>query len=173
MTGEQIVRAISDNKLKSGTTVLCTTDYVSNGYEYKSGHSYLVNSEYLDGMIMLSTTDITPSAENKLENVRIGVTVQTTDWAENATISPYKYSAEVTLNGMTIDASMDAIFELINNDPIDFATYGYALASVTFGGGFEVYPGGKYVFYAVEKPEDSVGFNILITAKEISVVTGA
>ena len=69
MTGEQIVRAISDNKLKSGTTVLCTTDYVSNGYEYKSGHSYLVNSEYLDGMIMLSTTDITPSAENKLENV--------------------------------------------------------------------------------------------------------
>ena len=59
MTGSNLHLGISNSKLKSGTVVICTSDYENNGTTYDKGHQYLVTSEFVDGELILGTEDIT------------------------------------------------------------------------------------------------------------------
>lgn len=54
------------------------------------------------------------------------LTIATADWAALTSSDPYDYSATVSVTA-TIGA--DSIIELINDAPVDFATYGFAIAS--------------------------------------------
>lgn len=59
MTGENLHLGIANSKLKSGTVVICTSDYENNGTTYHKGHQYLVTSEFVEGELILGTEDIT------------------------------------------------------------------------------------------------------------------
>lgn len=59
MTGANLHLGISNSKLKSGTIVICTSNYENNGTTYNKGHQYLVTSEFVDGELILGTEDIT------------------------------------------------------------------------------------------------------------------
>lgn len=60
MTGNSLHMNIIENKLKVGTTVLCSTDYENNGTQFKAGHTYKITGEFMDGELVLNYTDITP-----------------------------------------------------------------------------------------------------------------
>ena len=59
MTGANLHLGIANSKLKSGTVVICTSDYENNGTTYSKGHQYLVTSDFVAGELILGTEDIT------------------------------------------------------------------------------------------------------------------
>jgi hypothetical protein len=59
MTGANLHLGISNSKLKSGTIVICTSNYENNGTTYSKGHQYLITSEFVSGELILSSEDIT------------------------------------------------------------------------------------------------------------------
>ena len=69
-------------------------------------------------------------------------------WVEDNTISPFKHKAEVIAEPFRDDA---VVIELINDNALLFAKYGFALASC--GGGIAT-------FYAVKKPEEEITFKV-------------
>lgn len=58
MTGSDLAMAISDATLKTGTTVIVTSDYTDNGYNYIAGHTYLIQGEWIDNELILSTLEL-------------------------------------------------------------------------------------------------------------------
>ena len=55
-------------------------------------------------------------------------TIATTDWAALASSDPYDYQTTVTATA-TINANTGVV-ELLNDSPVDFATYGFAIGAV-------------------------------------------
>lgn len=58
MSGADLAMAISDASLKSGTTVIVTSNYTDNGYNYLAGHTYLIKGEWIDNELVLSTLEL-------------------------------------------------------------------------------------------------------------------
>ena len=78
------------------------------------------------------------------------LTIATTDWAALASSDPYTYSATVTATA-TIGAN--SIVELINDAPVDFATYGFAIGAVS---------GQSVTIYSIGQPDASVSLKLNI-----------
>lgn len=77
-------------------------------------------------------------------------TITAATWAELADASPYKFSASVTAETAISPAAQ---VELINNQAVLFANYGFAIAAVS---------GQNIVFYALKTPEDAVTLTVEI-----------
>jgi hypothetical protein len=63
MSGELLHTNIVNSRLKTGTTVMCLSDYENNGTKYIAGHTYLVENDSDTEDIILIATDITPSTD--------------------------------------------------------------------------------------------------------------
>ena len=70
-------------------------------------------------------------------------TIATSDWSSLSSSSPYTYQATVTAT-YTIGAS--TIAELLNDQPVEFANYGFAIGSIS---------GQSVTIYAIDTPSTS------------------
>lgn len=108
--------------------------------------------------VSAGTTEITPDLIEAGETVAVttdeGQTVSlnilASDWAEDADIKPFKVSATV---GAGYNITSASIVELINDQAILFATYGFAIASVDTAAD-------TITFYALSVPEEDVSLTI-------------
>ena len=75
-------------------------------------------------------------------------TIATSDWSALSASSPYTYQATVTATH-TIGAS--TIAELINDAPVTFATYGFAIGDIS---------GQSVTIYSIGQPSDSVTLKV-------------
>lgn len=88
----------------------------------------------------INTKQDKPSYETK--------TIQTTDWTALSSSTPYTYSATVST---TATISTNTLIELINDNPVLFATYGFAIASVS---------GQDITIYSIGLPATDVSLKI-------------
>lgn len=79
------------------------------------------------------------------------LTIESTSWSELSDSSPYTYSATVTA---TTTIGTDSIVELINNQPVLFATYGFAIGSIS---------GQVATIYSIGQPSTSVTLTVGVT----------
>lgn len=79
------------------------------------------------------------------------LTIESTSWSELSDSSPYTYSATVTA-ATTIGT--DSIVELINNQAVLFATYGFAIGSIS---------GQNITIYSIGQPSESVTLTLEVT----------
>ena len=79
------------------------------------------------------------------------LTIESTSWSELSDSSPYTYSATVTA---TTTIGTDSIVELINNQAILFATYGFAIGSIS---------GQNITIYSIGQPSTSVTLTVEVT----------
>ena len=70
-------------------------------------------------------------------------TVTISSWSTDDNIGPYKFTGKGTIQTILKDSS---IVELINDNPIVFAKYGFAIGSIT---------GQEITFYAIEQPNSA------------------
>lgn len=88
--------------------------------------------------------------ENELQGVKsfystmFGVEITSESWSVLNDSAPYTYSATVTLTKLTSDSTS---IELINNNPVLFATHGFAIASVS---------GSTVIIYSIDRPSADV-----------------
>lgn len=78
-------------------------------------------------------------------------TIESTSWSELSDSSPYTYSATVTA---TTTIGTDSIVELINNQAVLFATYGFAIGSIS---------GQNITIYSIGQPSTSVTLTVGVT----------
>lgn len=78
-------------------------------------------------------------------------TIESTSWSELSDSSPYTYSATVTA---TTTVGTDSIVELINNQAVLFATYGFAIGSIS---------GQNITIYSIGQPSTSVTLTVGVT----------
>lgn len=78
-------------------------------------------------------------------------TIQTTSWNTLSSQLPYQYSTNITLT-TTLDTN--SIVELINNQPVLFATYGFAIGSIS---------GQDITIYSIGQPSESVTLTLGVT----------
>ena len=76
------------------------------------------------------------------------LTIESTSWSALSDNSPYTYSATITLT-TTLDTN--SIVELINNQPVLFATYGFAIGSIS---------GQVATIYSIGQPSENVTLTI-------------
>lgn len=112
------------------------------------------------------------SINKKIESAFVSFTIETTDWAELADKEPYKFSATIDCSSQ-ITTTGEAVYELINDNVVSFANYGFALNEVSFGGAGVVYHKPKFTFYAIEKPTAQVTLKVLITANTILLLSSS
>lgn len=79
------------------------------------------------------------------------LTIESTSWSELSNSSPYTYSATITA---TTTIGTDSIVELINNQPVLFATYGFAIGSIS---------GQVATIYSIGQPSESVTLTLEVT----------
>ena len=130
------------NTLNIGKVYTCISDSTSG--TYKAGHLYLIggsNGAY-------TTQDITPTSTTTYEEV----TIQSTSWLALSDSSPYTYQATVTLTTTLTD---DSVVELLNNQAVLFATYGFAIASIS---------GQVATIYSIGQPTENVNLTMGVTA---------
>lgn len=75
-------------------------------------------------------------------------TIESAPWSALSDSSPYTYSATITLT-TTLDTN--SIVELINNQPVLFATYGFAIGSIS---------GQVATIYSIGQPSENVTLTI-------------
>lgn len=78
-------------------------------------------------------------------------TIQTTSWNTLSSQLPYQYSTNITLT-TTLDTN--SIVELINNQPVLFATYGFAIGNIS---------GQVATIYSIGQPSESVTLTLGVT----------
>ena len=105
----------------------------------------------------------------KLENAFITFSIDTSNWQELSGVDPYKYKATIDCD-YQITTTGETIYELINDNVVNFASYGFALNEVSFGEVGVVYGKPKFTFYAIEKPTESVNLRVLITANSVELI---
>lgn len=115
-------------------------------------------------------TQLNNLINQKLENNSVLFTIATDKWQDLADKSPYQYSATIDCS-RSITTTGEPIYELINDNAVNFATYGFALNNVDFGSGDVIYVTPKFTFYAIEKPTESVNLRVLITATSVELIT--
>lgn len=118
-------------------------------------------------------TQISRAVAYKLESQTMSVVVFADQW-EQEDNDPYAYIARVQLEtGGVSSISGDAIYELINNNPINFGKYGFALNDVersfNQGSAGEIEETFMFDFLAVEKPTQEVLFQIVITGTQVDI----
>lgn len=79
------------------------------------------------------------------------LTIESTSWSELSDSSPYTYNATVTA---TTTIGTDSIVELINNQAVLFATYGFAIGSIS---------GQNITIYSIGQPSTSVTLTVGVT----------
>lgn len=142
--------------LKNGNSVdINITDIISG----------LATEEYVDGAI----NELSTIVENKIENNSVVFTINSEDWQDLADKEPYKFSATIDCD-YSIKTTGEPVYELINNNPVNFANYGFVLNEVSFGTPEAIYLTPKFTFYAMEKPTESVNLRVLITAKSVELI---
>lgn len=75
-------------------------------------------------------------------------TIATSDWSALSSSSPYTYQATVTA---TYTIGNSTIAELLNDSPVDFATYGFAIGSISSQ---------SVTIYSIGQPSASVSLKI-------------
>lgn len=78
-------------------------------------------------------------------------TIESTAWTVLSGNSPYNYSATITLTTTLYD---DSVVELVNNQPGLFATYGFAIGSIS---------GQVATIYSIGQPSESVTLTLEVT----------
>lgn len=115
--------------------------------ELSNSDSKFVSETYLAGVLgdYASKEDLEsieiPQAENKVTEE---VTITSNTWVEDTNVSPFSYIANISLTNLK--ASSTSI-ELLNNNAILFATFGFAIGSVS---------GNSVIIYAMDKPTEDV-----------------
>lgn len=95
-------------------------DYCNSIVEYEAnGNVYIYSAEGIPTLV--ETVDQTLGTMETY-------TVATSDWTTLSASSPYTYQADVTA---TYTIGANTIVELLNNDPVLFANYGFAIGSVS------------------------------------------
>lgn len=88
------------------------------------------------------------------------IIIEVSDWTELPDSEPYKYFANVTLS-KSLDNAISV--ELINNNPILFAKYGFAIGEVTAMDELEI--------YSIGQPNDSVILTLEVISQQVSLIT--
>lgn len=151
VTGDTLVEYLSTSsskgKIYSGQVVICTENDTNN--TYTAGHLYLIGGS--SGAY--TATDITPAGgSGGTSTTYETLTVASTSWIMLNNSSPYTYQATVTL---TTTLSDDSVVELINNQAVLFATYGFAIASIS---------GQVATIYSIGQPTENVNLTMGVTA---------
>jgi len=108
MSGQALYTAINNSKLAPNTTVLCMSDYTSNGTTFTKGHNYKIIGDYSSGELILSWEDITPTSSTPSgEYVQETVTVTRDESTDPEAINPVTYSGTVKNEGDRILLKVD------------------------------------------------------------------
>lgn len=156
----------------SGTQNQITDFVVDNGILKQStdGGSTFVDVKTKQGNDLQGQVEVITSEFNKkLENNSVLFTIAIDKWQDLAGKEPYKFSATIDCN-YSIKTTGEPVYELINNNPVNFANYGFALINVDFGTSSTIYVTPKFTFYAMEKPTESVNLRVLITATSVELI---
>lgn len=119
-------------------------------------------------------TQISRAVAYKLESQTMSVVVLADQW-EQEDNDPFAYKAviQTTIQGVegvsSSQISSDAIYELINNNPINFAKYGFALNDVYRELDENENETFMFEFLAVEKPTQQILFQIVITGTQVDI----
>lgn len=102
-----------------------------------------MGSKILDGDLYIKDTN---------HKVRVATSftspTASSSWIADSSISPFNYYSRLT-------GSYDSLYmvELVNDNPINFAKYGFAIGEVT----------SSYItFYCIEKPDSTVNLKLLL-----------
>ena len=132
--------------LNIGKVYTCISDSTSG--TYKAGHLYLIGGS--SGAY--TATDITPAGgSGGTSTTYETLTVASTSWITLNNSSPYTYQATVTLTTTLTD---DSVVELLNNQAVLFATYGFAIASIS---------GQVATIYSIGQPTENVNLTMGVT----------
>lgn len=178
ITGKPTIPTVYNSKItiqKNGETVEEFTLNASSGKtinipvptklnELSNTESKFVSETYLTGALAdyakkedLESIQI-PQAENKVTEE---VTISSNTWVEDTNVSPFSYIA--TINLTNLKASSTSI-ELLNNNAILFATFGFAIGSVSES---------SVIIYAMDKPTEDVTltFEVVNPVEEVSTIS--
>lgn len=120
------------------------------------------------GKKVLIKANLQPLYDTKLENNEVNFVISPENWNDLSAEEPYKYKVTIDCP-YNVNVAGNAVYELVNNSPVNFANYGFALYSVDFGDSLATYPSPKFTFYAIEKPQSNVTLKVLITAPSVAL----
>ena len=151
LTGDEILEQLSIKsginfsryRFETGQTVICALDSTDDNITYKAGHIYLINGT----RNAYTTTDITPTSTITYEEQ----TIQSTSWTALSDNNPYTYQATITI---TTTLSENSVVELINNQAVLFATYGFAIANII---------GQVATIYSIGQPNENINLKLGVT----------
>ena len=145
LSGNDLINTLNTNfinsKVYNGQIVICTENSTDN--TYLAGHLYLIGGT--SGAY--TTTDITPTSTITYEEQ----TIQSTSWTALSDNDPYTYQATITI---TTTLSENSVVELINNQAVLFATYGFAIASIS---------GQTATIYSIGQPSENITLKLGVT----------
>lgn len=120
-----------DPSLQAGTNVQIngrTISATDTTYTAGTGLNLASNTFSADTTVLATQTNLTDKAVGVTESY----TIADTDWAEAAGIYPFTHSTNISSSYTILDSS---IVELINNQAVLFANYGFAIGSVSSSSG--------------------------------------
>lgn len=136
------------HRIYTGQVVQCSE--TSTSETYVQGHTYLIGGT----RGAYTATDITP-LQNLSDFVKKPVyeyhPIQSTAWTALSDETPYTYSTTITVSSILDDFS---IVELLNNNPVLFATYGFAIADIT---------GSTVTIYSIGQPTEQITLALEVT----------
>ncbi len=97
-----------------------------------------------DGAVTIAKTDLDQYISGTTESY----TIATNDWTSLASSAPYTYSTTVTA---TSTIGNDTIVHLMNDQAVNFATYGFAVGAVS---------GQNVTIYSIGQPSASITLKI-------------
>lgn len=104
--------------------------------------------------ILISAIEANQSAISALQSGKRAKPTRETfavsSWSEVSDVSPYTHAATVTVSA---SIGNDTLVELINDNAVKFATYGFAIAAVS---------GQSVTIYSVGEPSESVSLTLEI-----------
>lgn len=120
-----------------------------NRFFYPADYALLIDdlNQYINGdvQVLAKKSDLSGKQDKLTYETK---TIETTDWTALSSSTPYTYSATVSA---TATISTNTIIELVNDNPVLFATYGFAIASVI---------GQNITIYSIGIPDTSVSLKI-------------
>lgn len=104
----------------------------------------VTTAKIASGAVTIGKTNIAQYLSGTTESY----TIATSDWSSLASSSPYTYSTTVTA---TTTIGNNTIVHLLNDQPVLFSTYGFAVGSVS---------GQNVTIYSIGQPSSSVTLKI-------------
>lgn len=130
---------------------------VTNAQNNISDNAALINSTQTRVTINEEDIVVLEDKVAALESVAESIeeaTIPSSAWAALRDASPYTYSTTITLSSLTVNSIS---LELVNDQPIIFATYGFAIASVS---------GSNAVIYSIGIPTSDVKLTFYVGGAE-------